>query len=42
TLEDVLRLIGRLWQKNKISIMTLGPAGHDVVLSDLLKETGWE
>ena len=38
TLEDVLRLIGRLWQKDKISIMTLGPSGHEVVLSDLLKK----
>ena len=42
TLEDVLRVIGRLWQKDKISIMTLGPGGHEVVLSDLLKQTGWE
>jgi len=42
TQEDVLRLIGRLWQKDKISIMTLGPAGHEVVFSDLLKQTGWE
>ena len=42
TLEDVSRLIGRLWQREKISIMTLGPAGHEVVLSDLLKQIGWE
>jgi len=42
TLDDVSRLIGRLWQRDKISVMTLGPAGHEVVLSDLLKETGWE
>ncbi|HEY8909628.1 MAG TPA: pitrilysin family protein [Desulfosporosinus sp.] len=42
TLEDVLRLVGRLWQKDKISIMTLGPAGHEVVLSELLKKIGWE
>ena len=41
TLEDVLRMIGRLWQKDKISIMTLGPAGHEVVLADVLKKTGW-
>ena len=41
TLEDVLRVIGRLWQRDKISIMTLGPAGHEVVLSDLLTQTGW-
>ena len=41
TLEDVLRVIGRLWQKDKISLMTLGPAGHEVVLSDVLKKTGW-
>ena len=42
TLEDVSRLIGRLWQREKISIMTLGPDGHEVILSDLLKQTGWE
>lgn len=41
TLEDVLRVIGRLWQKDKISLMTLGPAGHVVVLSDVLKKTSW-
>ena len=41
TLEDVSRLIGRLWQRDKISIMTLGPAGHEVVLSDVLTQTGW-
>ena len=42
TLDDVSRLIGRLWQRDKISVMTLGPAGHEIVLSDLLKKTGWE
>ncbi|SHI55290.1 M16 family metallopeptidase [Desulfosporosinus lacus] len=42
TQEDVLRVIGRLWQKENISIMTLGPAGHDVVMPDMLKQTGWE
>ena len=42
TLEDVSRVIGRLWQKDNISIMTLGPSGHEVVLADLLKQTGWE
>lgn len=42
TLEDVIRVIGRLWQKDKISIMTLGPSGHEVVLADLLKKTGWD
>ena len=42
TLEDVKRVIGRLWQRDKINIMTLGPAGHEVVLSDVLKKTGWE
>ncbi|MCB8815571.1 M16 family metallopeptidase [Desulfosporosinus shakirovi] len=41
TQEDVLRVIGRLWQKDNISIMTLGPAGHDVVMPDMLKQTGW-
>lgn len=42
TQEDVLRVIGRLWQKDNISIMTLGPAGHDVVMPEMLKQTGWE
>lgn len=42
TQEDVLRVIGRLWQKDNISIMTLGPAGHDVVIADILKQTGWQ
>ncbi len=42
TQEDVLRVIGRLWQKDKISIMTLGPSGHEVVLADLLKQAGWD
>jgi len=42
TLEDVSRLMGRLWQKEKTSIMTLGPAGHEVILSDLQKQIGWE
>ncbi|WP_042334722.1 M16 family metallopeptidase [Desulfosporosinus meridiei] len=41
TLEDVLRVIGRLWKKENISIMTMGPSGHDVVLPDLLKQSGW-
>ncbi|AFM42416.1 putative Zn-dependent peptidase [Desulfosporosinus acidiphilus SJ4] len=41
TQEDVVRVIGRLWQKDKISIMTLGPSGHEVILADLLKKTGW-
>lgn len=42
TLEDISRLMSRLWQKDKISIMTLGPAGHEFIFSDLLKRTGWE
>ena len=41
TLEDVSRAIRRLWQKDKVSIMTLGPAGHEIIFSDLLKRTGW-
>lgn len=41
TMEDVLRVIGRLWQRDRISIMTLGPTGHEVVLSDLLNQIGW-
>jgi len=42
TLADVLRLIRRLWQRDKISIMTLGPSGHEVVLADILKQISWE
>lgn len=42
TQEDVIRVIRRLWQKDRISIMTLGPAGHEVVLADLLKKIGWD
>ena len=42
TLDDVKRLIGRLWQKEKISILTLGPSGHEAVLKDLLAKTGWK
>lgn len=42
TLADVSRLIGRLWQKDKISVMALGPAGHDFCLADLLRQAGWE
>jgi len=42
TLADVLRVVRRLWQKDKISIMTLGPSGHEVVLSDILKQISWE
>lgn len=41
TLEDVKRLVGRLWQKDNISIMTLGPSGHNLVMADILKQTGW-
>lgn len=41
TQADVLRVIGRLWQRDNISVMTLGPSGHEVVLADLLQQTGW-
>ncbi|MGI6119510.1 MAG: M16 family metallopeptidase [Desulfosporosinus sp.] len=40
TLKDVSRMIERLWQRDRISIMTLGPTGHEIILSDLLN--GWE
>jgi predicted Zn-dependent peptidase len=42
TLQDVRHLIERLWQKNKISVMTLGPVGHEIVFKDLLTQTGWD
>jgi len=40
TLADVSRLIGRLWQKDKISATILGPTGYELCLEDILKKTG--
>lgn len=41
TLEDVQRVINRLWQEDKISLTMLGPSGHEVKIADLLSEAKW-
>jgi predicted Zn-dependent peptidase len=41
TLEDVHRVVNRLWQENKISLTMLGPTGHEVKIADLLSEVKW-
>lgn len=38
TLEDVKRVMNRLWVKNKLSLVMLGPAGHDIDLESVLKK----
>ncbi|NMA67906.1 MAG: insulinase family protein [Desulfitobacterium sp.] len=42
TLEDVRRVINRLWVKDKISLLMLGPAGNEVGLEDVFKEINWQ
>lgn len=41
TLEDVKRVMNRLWEKDKISLVMMGPSGHEVDLEALLKKVGW-
>jgi predicted Zn-dependent peptidase len=41
TLEDVKRVAKRLWEKDKLSLVMLGPAGHEVDLGATLKKVGW-
>ncbi|WP_206809832.1 M16 family metallopeptidase [Paradesulfitobacterium ferrireducens] len=38
TLEDVARVINRLWEKDRISLLTLGPTGHEVDLDSVLEQ----
>lgn len=42
TLEDVKRVMNRLWVKDKLSLVMLGPAGHDVDLDKLFKKVNWK
>lgn len=42
TLEDVKRVMNRLWVKDKLSLVMLGPAGHDVDLERLFKKVNWK
>lgn len=42
TLEDVRRVINRLWVKDKISLLMLGPAGNEVGLNEILQEINWQ
>lgn len=41
TLEDVHRVVNRLWQEDKICLTMLGPSGHEVKIVDLLSEAKW-
>jgi predicted Zn-dependent peptidase len=41
TLEDVKQVMNRLWKKDKISLVMMGPSGHEVDLEALLKKVGW-
>lgn len=42
TFEDVRRVMNRLWVKDKISLLMLGPAGNEVGLNDILQEIKWQ
>lgn len=41
TLEDAQRIVNRLWKKDSISLLMLGPEGHEVSLEDIYKKIGW-
>jgi predicted Zn-dependent peptidase len=41
TVEDVLRVVRCLWQKEKISLTMLGPSGHEVPIGDFLGGPDW-
>lgn len=41
TLDDVKRVMNRLWIKDKLSLVMMGPAGHDVDLQSLLQKVNW-
>ncbi|CAA7602529.1 Peptidase M16 domain protein [Acididesulfobacillus acetoxydans] len=42
TLADVLRVIGRLWQKDKVSLAMIGRTGHEVDPAEIFAKVGWE
>lgn len=41
TLEDVKRVVNRLWDKDKLSLVMMGPSGHEVDIEATLKKVGW-
>ncbi|MEA4901509.1 pitrilysin family protein [Desulfitobacterium sp.] len=41
TLEDVKRVMNRLWVKDKLSIVMMGPKGHDLELDQLFDKANW-
>ncbi|MDR3289285.1 MAG: insulinase family protein, partial [Peptococcaceae bacterium] len=41
TLEDITRVVRRLWQRDKVSLAMIGPAGFDVYLNELLDKQTW-
>lgn len=41
TLDDVHRVMNRLWVKERLSLVMMGPAGHDVNLEDLFQKVEW-
>ncbi len=42
TLEDVKRVINRLWQRDKISLTMMGPVGHEVKMADFVTGENWD
>jgi predicted Zn-dependent peptidase len=42
TIEDIKRLMNRLWDKDKLSLVMMGPAGHEVDLQALYDKVGWK
>ncbi|HWQ73132.1 MAG TPA: pitrilysin family protein [Desulfitobacteriaceae bacterium] len=41
TLEDVNRVVNRLWQEDRVSLTMLGPSGYEVKITDLVKRSNW-
>ena len=41
TLEDIKRVVNRLWDKDKLSLVMMGPSGHEVDIDATLKKVGW-
>lgn len=42
TLEDTSKVMKRLWQRDKISLVMLGPSAHHVQLDAILDKVGWK
>ncbi len=41
SLEDVRQVMNRLWQREKMSLVMMGPKGHEVNLNDILDRQNW-